>query len=109
MKKQASAPATSRSISDDFKSRYMSLLRPTRFFRRPLMAESHYFTPHVPLVQGKEPSCRREICPNLRRQSTVLRSTAAAHLRKGELSPQPKRKNAHVMDNSDTRRSVRRP
>jgi coenzyme PQQ precursor peptide PqqA len=39
-------------------------------------------------------NCRRAIFPNLLRQSAILQLTALGHLRKGVLSPQPRRKNA---------------
>src|SRR5262245_36694828 len=107
MKKQASAPATSRSISDDLRSRCIPLFWSASFCDNPCRTLLSYATPAVGL--GRHAQLPPGNFPKPSQAKCRFTADGGGAFKKRGIVPTTKEKERHVMDNSETHRSVRRP
>src|SRR5262245_50998272 len=109
MKKQASAPATSRSISDDLRSRCIPLFWSSGFLRQTLDCRTllSYATPTVGL--GRHAQLPPSNFPKTSQAKCHFTADGAGAFRKRGIVPTTKEEERHVMDHSETRRDLHRP
>src|SRR5262249_8493197 len=102
MKKQASAPATSRSISDDLRSRYIASSGKRVLGTTPdCRALLSYATPAVGL--GRHAQLPPGNFPKPSQAKCCFTADSGRAFKKRSIVPTTKEKDRHVMDNPDPR------
>src|SRR4029077_5800868 len=107
MKKQASAPATSRSISDDLRSRCIPLFWSAGFCYNPRWQNAIIL--RYACRWSRE---RRSTAGNFPKPAQAkfhFTAGGAGAFKKRGIFPTTKEEKLHVMDNSETRRDLHRP